>query len=237
MPRPTYLTDNPPNGSDISECQADVVDSEFFFLFVLLKIEQNGWNVETGIVAAVLELIDNGEEGLNFLLSDGESLWGFRKPQLTSHTLYYIHDTVNGYSAFASEYPSGSQGDWQIVLEDYLVVLTGDSSPVVIDVHNYTGGDLAIDAAFDNGSIGTYTITDNTVDMTLANGNAREYRRPYAYWLNFNLSNALNKEVTFNISGIDGVEFFDEQTEENQIVYSCDGDNLGAHHPAQLFQC
>ncbi len=160
---PNYLTENPLNGSDIPECLSDGVDSEYYFLYLLLQIEQNGWDVETGIVEAVLELIDNGESGMNFILSDGESVWGFRKPQLSSHTLYYIHDTTNGYSAFASEYPSGSQGDWEMIPEDYLVVLAGDAPPVVIDVYNYTPTPpegLLVDSEFDD-SVDSPDLRDN----------------------------------------------------------------------------
>ncbi|GAG54027.1 unnamed protein product, partial [marine sediment metagenome] len=125
-----------------------------------------------GIGTAVNELIDNGEAGMNFLLSDGDTLWAFRKPQLSTHTLFYryYNNTDGVYSAVASEYPSSSQGDWLAISEDNLVVLTADAAPAVIDVYNYTppGGDLLVDADFDSGSIGPYTITGYTLDLELS---------------------------------------------------------------------
>ena len=165
----TYLTENPPNGSDIQDCIDDTVDSELYFLFILKMIEDNGWNATTGVVAAVNELIDNGEEGMNFLLSDGNTIWAFRKPQLSSHTLYYryYNDTDGIYSAVASAYPSSTQEDWELISEDYLVVLTADAAPEIIDVTTYTEEPLIDNADFESASIGPYTIVGNQIDFTI----------------------------------------------------------------------
>ena len=39
-----YLNENPPNGSDIQACIDSVVGSEYYFLYLLKKIEDNNWN-------------------------------------------------------------------------------------------------------------------------------------------------------------------------------------------------
>jgi len=138
-----YLYANGPFGSGIWTCSTDnpyadvVVDSELYFLLILKQIEDNGWNEVNGIVEAIRELRDAGETGaLNFIMSDGFTLWAFRR----GHTLDYLYDSdpLNGYSAVASQYPSSTRGDWIAVTDYKLIILTGDAEPVSIDVLNYT---------------------------------------------------------------------------------------------------
>ena len=81
-----YLNANGPYGSGVSGCTTSdpydpmVVDSELYFLLILKKIEENGWNAVNGIVDAVMELINDEETGaMIFLLSDGHTLWAFRR--------------------------------------------------------------------------------------------------------------------------------------------------------------
>ncbi len=157
----TYLTNNPPNGSGIPACETGVVDSELYFLFLLLKIEQNGWDVNNGIVEAVNTIIAGNENGgLNFILSDGFRLWVFRRGQLSTHTLYYIYDAAQGYAAAASQYPSSSQGHW-IAMDDYqLVMLTATDAPVVFDVTDYAG-ELLVDNDF-NSSVSSADLRANS---------------------------------------------------------------------------
>lgn len=129
-----YLQKNPPNGSDISACADKVVDSELYFLHILKNIEENNGDAITGIIAAVGQIVKHGEHGgMNFILSDGKTIWAFRKGGLIlHHKLYYFYDPERGYSAVATQYPTKSKGGW-ISMDNYeLVVLTGDSAPVVI---------------------------------------------------------------------------------------------------------
>jgi len=163
-----YLNENPLNCSGVCE-ENQNCDSEVYFLLLLKHIEENSWHAENGIVSALTELINAGETGgLNFVLSDGNTVWAFRRHQLSHHTLYYLYDDVQGYSAVASDYPSATQGSW-IAMDDYdLVVLTSDSTPVVIDILEYnpetelenfpllidiTDADLAAKAQEDGGDI------------------------------------------------------------------------------------
>jgi hypothetical protein len=145
-----YLIANPPNGSDVPSCDPSnpnlVVDTELYFLFVLKKIEKNGWNAVNGIVEAVKAMVDDGETGaMNFIMSDGETVWAFRKGG-SSYTLYYLNagvGTANGYAAVASQYPSSSQGSWVMITDFHLVVMTRNAAPVVInDVRTYCPGDI-----------------------------------------------------------------------------------------------
>jgi hypothetical protein len=77
-----------------------------------------------------------------------------------------------------------------------------------------------IDASFDSASIDSYTIDGNVISFTL-----RVDELGYKYWTNFTVSGVLNDEITFNITGVEDVNFLANQTHENQMVYSCDGES------------
>jgi hypothetical protein len=152
-----YLIANPPNGSGIPACDPSnpglVVDTELYFLFVLKKIEENGWNAVGGISRAIKAMIDAGETGaMNFIMSDGEMAWAFRRGD-SSHTLYYLDasaDPLNGYTAAASQYPASAQGSWVAITDYQLIVLAPGVSPLVIsDVRTYCAGDINGDRQVD----------------------------------------------------------------------------------------
>ena len=157
----TYLEANPPNGSGIPECEDGVVDSELYFLYLLKRIEENSWNVSNGIVAAVNEIVAAGETGgMNFVLSDGFRIWAFRRGQLSSHTLYYLHDSTLGYAATASQYPTAAQGNWVAMNNYELVELSGTDAPVVYNVTSYAT-ELLVDSDF-NGSLDDEDLRANS---------------------------------------------------------------------------
>ncbi len=79
---------------------------------------------------------------------------------------------------------------------------------------------IEIDANFDSGSIGPFSLSGNEINLSL-----RTDVVGYQYWTYFSASNVLDQEVTVNISGIDSIPLLAEQIEENQMVYSCDGEN------------
>ena len=79
---------------------------------------------------------------------------------------------------------------------------------------------IQVDANFDSGSIGPYSLSSNEINLDL-----RTDVVGYQYWTYFSASNVLNQEITVNLAGIDSIPFLAEQTEENQMVYSCDGEN------------
>ena len=167
------------NGSGIPACETGVVDSELYFLYVLKRIEENSWNVTNGIVAAVNEIVAAGETGgMNFVLSDGFRLWAFRRGQLSSHTLYYLHDAAGGYAATASQYPTTDQGSW-VPLNNYeLAVLSGTDAPAIYNVTSYAT-ELLVDSDFNGSadSAGPSTSTTGTARLAAAWRIARRVSR------------------------------------------------------------
>jgi predicted glutamine amidotransferase len=159
-----YLIANPPNGSGIANCDPSnpnmVVDSELYFLFVLKKIEENGWNAVNGITEAISAMIEAGANtsAINFLMSDGDTLWAFRKGG-SGYTLYYLNgtaDPVNGYVAVASQTPSAPApaGNWVMITDHQLVIMTRSAAPVVItDVRTYCPGDINHDEQSDTADL------------------------------------------------------------------------------------
>ncbi len=118
---------DPPSYAPTGWYDPYIVDSDLYMIWVLKNIENNGWDVISGIAVAVTELGARDSGKHNFLLSDGEKLWGFKK----GHTLYY-KDSIEGYSSVVSEPPEGTQGSW-IAMSDYdLVELSPYSAPVFI---------------------------------------------------------------------------------------------------------
>lgn len=135
---PEYLEANPLNGSFIPECDPDdtsqVTDSELFFLFLLKSIEENNWNVGEGLILGLVDILRiNYNEALNFVLTDGHSLWAFKM----GRTLFYIDDTEAGYQAVASEYPTQNQERWQEMNDHELVILESGQSPQSVDITPY----------------------------------------------------------------------------------------------------
>jgi len=150
-----YYDANPPDGSGVAGCDPNdwskVVDSELYFLLLLKNIEATNWNVEKGIIDTVNELyeaIPGSSETINFILTDGYAVWGFRKGQ----DLAYYYDSGLGYSAVASQpsYPGGGEA-WITMQDHQLVTLRSGEAPRVIDVteppsNEYTGI-IAIDTS------------------------------------------------------------------------------------------
>jgi predicted glutamine amidotransferase len=124
-----YLDQNPPTvGANWSD--PDVVDSDLYMLYVLKCTEENHWNATLGIAKAVKDISASSYGGMNFFLTDGETLWGFRR----DNTLYYYYnESSTQYSVIASQPPTSSQENW-IVLDDYnLITLTRDDAPSIIE--------------------------------------------------------------------------------------------------------
>jgi hypothetical protein len=88
---------------------------------------------------------------------------------------------------------------------------------------------LQIDANFDSGSIGSYTIDDanSTISLTLRTETLVNTSDQYTYWTHFKVSDAVNRPVTFRITNASLVTFLKTTTHEAQMVYSCDGENWG----------
>jgi predicted glutamine amidotransferase len=132
-----YLAANPPNGSGVPECVDQVVDSELFFLYLLKSIQKDNGDVVRGISDAVASMVKSGEKGtMNFILSDGQAMWAFRRctmetlTDLFTHTLYYLYDRRKGFTAVASQYPSLLKDGW-IAFDNYDLLVMGTNSPPV----------------------------------------------------------------------------------------------------------
>ncbi|MBX5327281.1 DUF2341 domain-containing protein, partial [Candidatus Bathyarchaeota archaeon A05DMB-4] len=128
---PEYLAQNPPTvGTNWND--PDVVDSDLYMLYILKCIEQNNWNVEMGIADAVTAISKLDSGALNFFLTDGTKLWGFRK----GNTLYYYY--TSEYSAIASQPPTSTQGAWVSLNDFNLITLTKNNPPSIIqDIRTY----------------------------------------------------------------------------------------------------
>jgi hypothetical protein len=85
-----------------------------------------------------------------------------------------------------------------------------------------TLADLQIDANYDGGSIGSYSIDNvsNEIEFEVVSD-----ALSYEYWTNFKVSDVLDKEVTFRITNANQVPFLTSTTDEAQLVYCCDGEN------------
>jgi len=136
---PTYLSYfTPAVGSNWSD--PDVVDSDLYLIYVLKCVEESGWDVKAGIAVAETEIYrTDSSSNANFLLSDGTSMWGYRKSVDSSHTLYYKYDASQQYSAIASQPPEGSGlGDWVSMSNFNLVEISADSPPALYeDIRSY----------------------------------------------------------------------------------------------------
>jgi len=129
-----YLNENPLTGSNIPECDPTdpdlVIDSELYFLYLLKNIEEKDWDIKKGISRAITILRATGELGiLNFILSDGETIWAYRN----GIELSYVYDEDNGYSAVASQPPSVIHDDWIEMNDNQLVILKKDGPPVLTE--------------------------------------------------------------------------------------------------------
>jgi predicted glutamine amidotransferase len=140
-----YLAANPPDCSQVCPPPDNQnCDSEYLFLLLLKYIEEHNWNVIDGVVAAIDTLVAAGETGyMNFIMSDGENLWAFRKGG-PIHTLYYQYNAEGQWSAAASHYPSESPEDWVWVWNGQLLVLHPDQEPDIILV---AGAEIIVDNA------------------------------------------------------------------------------------------
>ncbi|MCK4658478.1 MAG: carboxypeptidase regulatory-like domain-containing protein [Phycisphaerae bacterium] len=157
-----YYAANPPNCSGLEECLENgicpdwnVVDSELYFLLLMQEIEEQGWNVIAGAYAAITAIRThptyiNNPTSLNFLLSNGENLWAFRRDTNGTHPLYYLLGC--GCGAAASEYPTRYPGNWES-MNHYDYELVDLSARRVINLGGYNAYNrppLLIDCAFND---------------------------------------------------------------------------------------
>jgi predicted glutamine amidotransferase len=126
-----YLAANPPQyGSNISEWN----DSELYFIYLLKCIEENSGNVRSGVAEAVTAISSHSSSyNMDFVFSDGTTLWAFRKGDSIHVVYYYYNSTFPQYAAVASQYPTSTQGGWVFMNNYNFVELTRTGAPLVID--------------------------------------------------------------------------------------------------------
>lgn len=122
---------DPPDYAPTGWYDPRVVDSDLYMIYLLKCVEVSGWDVRAGIAKAVVDISSVASGAMNFFLTDGETLWGFRK----GNSLYYLYDAgdIPPYSALASQPPEGSGAPGWISMSDWnLVELTVDATPSLI---------------------------------------------------------------------------------------------------------
>lgn len=124
-----YLAENPPTVGDNRE-DPDVIDSDLYMLYILKCIEERNWNIINGIAKAVTDISEADSGAMNFFLTDGETMWGFRR----GNTLYYCYnETFPRYSAISSQPPTSTQDGWTALYDYNLIILTDNNPPCIID--------------------------------------------------------------------------------------------------------
>jgi predicted glutamine amidotransferase len=162
--RPDYLAANPPAyGID----QSQWIDSELYFIFMLQTLEDYKWDIKPAlghVIQCLRDKIPGTGEQLNFFLTDGTTLCGYRQGK----SLYYCYDKLDTpYSALASQYPSSSQGNWVTVSDGQLITMNQGVAPVVENIENYFVGpppDFSLSAnqstiSFTSGGSGTFNVS------------------------------------------------------------------------------
>jgi hypothetical protein len=136
---PTYLSYFAPTvGSNWDD--PDVVDSDLYLIYILKCVEESSWDVKAGIAKAETEIYrTDSSSNANFLLSDGTSMWGYKKSIDSIHPLCYKYNASQSYSAIASQPPEGAGlGNWVSMSNFNLVEISADSPPVLIqDIRSY----------------------------------------------------------------------------------------------------
>lgn len=116
---PSVCNHNPPDSW---------IDSELYFLLIMKTIKEYDDDVEQGIRAALHKLytaIAEEDRYLNFFMSDGQTVWVFRK----GNSLHYRFDPQTQTTVVSSTVPDKEPGDWQEFPEDTLAVIRPHSFP------------------------------------------------------------------------------------------------------------
>ncbi len=133
------------NHEDISDSN---IDSEYLFSFIMLNISQHNGNIIEGIKSAVNAIVDNGvistNSAINFILSDGVDLYGYRKLKNPNsdiyHPLRYFYDSQNPmvnkyYSGFMTVCPVTLQDNAHSIdmLDDELIYMSKTGAIIKFD--------------------------------------------------------------------------------------------------------
>ncbi len=146
--RPDYLIANPPQyGENVTEW----IDSDLYLIFILQTLEDHNFAVKPALGEAIERLrpIAYPIPLLNFVLTDGATLWAYCE----GNTLCYTYES--GDSAFAavmSQPPTLGSGTWVTLADGDLVTLTPGAAPLVENIEEYFEP-LAVDDRDDDASL------------------------------------------------------------------------------------
>ena len=148
------------------------IDSELYFLLVMKHIKEshsNGGTTLDGMVKAIARLINHGETGgINFIFSDGHTMWGFKR----GNVLSYRYDSDSGFTDIATIPLTGTIGPdldangdpvegtgggstgfdesgWTAMVDYQLVVCQRNTAPIVYDIRDLINGNLNDDLLVD----------------------------------------------------------------------------------------
>ena len=139
--RPDFLTANPPVYGTV---QSQWIDSELYFIFMQQTLMDDNYNVKPAlghVIQSLRDKIPGTGELLNFFLTDGTTLWGYRQGESLYYSSNSYHDNTTNtniaYSVLASQYTASSQGSWITMSDGQLVTLSKNAAPVVETIQNY----------------------------------------------------------------------------------------------------
>ena len=125
-----YLDQNPPTVGD-NWSDARVVKADLYMLYILKCIEENDWNATQGIAKAVKDITLSAVGTMNFFLTDGETLWGFRLGNTLSY--FYNKSSSSSYAVIASQPPTLNEEGWTEMSDYNLIILKMNRPPIRID--------------------------------------------------------------------------------------------------------
>ena len=153
----------------------NVIDSDLYLIYILKCIEESNMDVKAGIAKAETQIYStDGSSNANFLLSDGATMWGYKKSIDSIHPLCYKYDAQQSYSAIASQPPEGAGlGNWATLNNFNLVEISTSTPPLLIqDIRSYVhpGGEFTISASPATLTVTAGGMTTSTITITPVNG-------------------------------------------------------------------
>ena len=89
------INGNPTTYSD-STTIANYVDSDYLFLWLIKHIEENGWNVKSGLVSGLTALRSLNIQGMkSIFFSDGTGVYAYTNESDSTHKMSYIEDSAS----------------------------------------------------------------------------------------------------------------------------------------------
>ena len=126
------------------------VDSELYFLWIMQNIAENDWNIYEGLYDALNDL-PNTYWNMNFLFSDGNDLYAFRKGDY-SHQIRYTWNDDHNYWLVISCMPNNYWAIPHYDLENYsLLYLSPNGNAVKFDYFMPNGNTICHKRSFHEG--------------------------------------------------------------------------------------